>query len=564
MKKGFSLVTLLVTIFVIITLSSTVVISANSIYNSNKKIKFASEISYIKELVNNYMADNNGKLPSSSDVVVSPKSISKEDLNTQFAGESISEDTIFLNKIDMSMINPGTLQYGNGTEEKSDDIYCISKKTGRIYYARGCKIGSKTYYTLTDELKKAIKYTESNNINDGIIFCDGNLESGIKEIDIKIPDSYLDVELTSTDVSFEYSSKNQSGYNIYKTKSKENSTITVKYKVNNDSEKKELKYSVESVDNSELTFSLSDIKVMKNSETKKDEKYITIENLSKKDNQIKMKKYSNIYIDKTVAKDYFKNSGIDIKDNIISIDNSPGIVTVYVEDNSGNYHIEYVTLNNTTMGYINDGMILLLDGIRNTRSGHSTSTNVWEDLSGNNYDYTLNDIQINDNNIYFKGTNNSYALRKENLSEIFGNTLYDDRTIEIVVKDTSNSHIWICGNSSSRKAIGIYVGRLTVSISPDNVSTFSLKNSVLKVNNYSILHKKEGEICAYQNNEQLVNTNNLNCWAHSGEVSYIGNRSTNGAPLKGEIYSIRVYNRILTEKEINHNYMVDKARYGIK
>ena len=214
--------------------------------------------------------------------------------------------------------------------------------------------------------------------------------------------------------------------------------------------------------------------------------------------------------------------------------------------------------------YVQDGLVLLLDGIKNTRNGHSASTNVWEDLSGNNYDYTLNNIQINDNNIYFKGTNNSYALRKENLSEIFGNTLYDDRTIEIVVKDTSNSHIWICGNSSSRKAIGIYVGRLTVSISPDNVSTFSLKNSVLKVNNYSILHKKEGEICVYQNDEQLVQTNNLNCWDHSGEVSYIGNRSINVTPLNGEIYSIRVYNRILTEKEINHNYMVDKARYGIK
>ena len=192
-----------------------------------------------------------------------------------------------------------------------------------------------------------------------------------------------------------------------------------------------------------------------------------------------------------------------------------------------------------SMDYVQDGLVLLLDGIRNTRSGHSTSTNVWEDLSGNNYDYTLNDIKINDNNIYFKGTANSYALRKENLSEIFGNTLYDDRTIEIVVKDTSDSHIWICGNSSSRKAIGIYVGTLNVSISPDNVSTFTLKSSALKVNNYSILHKKEGEICVYQNDEQLVKTNNLNCWNHSGEVSYIGNSSTNGTPLNGEIYSIR-------------------------
>ena len=235
----------------------------------------------------------------------------------------------------------------------------------------------------------------------------------------------------------------------------------------------------------------------------------------------------------------------------------------YGKDTSNISNSKVISETASTDYYVQDGLVLLLDGIRNTRSGHSISTNVWEDLSGNNYDYTLNNIQINDNNIYFKGTNNSYALRKENLSEIFGNTLYDDRTIEIVVKDTSNSHIWMCGNSSSRKAIGIYGGRLTVSILSDNVSTFSLKNSALKVNNYSILHKKEGEICVYQNNEQLVKTNNLNCWDHSGKVSYIGNRSTNGTPLNGEIYSIRVYNRILTEKEINHNYQMDKKRFGI-
>ena len=182
MKKGFSLVTLLVTIFVIIILSSTVVISANSIYNSNKKIRFASEISYIKELVNNYMADNNGKLPSSSDVVVSTKSISKEDLNTQFAGENISEDTIFLNKIDMSMINPGTLQYGNGTDEKSDDIYCISKQTGKIYYIRGCKVGTKIYYTLNDELKKLKEMIGIANIKEKVQFKKWTLKEKLEDI----------------------------------------------------------------------------------------------------------------------------------------------------------------------------------------------------------------------------------------------------------------------------------------------------------------------------------------------------------------------------------------------
>ena len=86
MKKGFSLVTLLVTIFVIIILISTVVISANSIYNSNKKVKFASEISYIKELVNSYMVNNNGNLPSNSEVITSIRDISKDEMQSQFQG----------------------------------------------------------------------------------------------------------------------------------------------------------------------------------------------------------------------------------------------------------------------------------------------------------------------------------------------------------------------------------------------------------------------------------------------------------------------------------------------
>ena len=552
MKKGFSLVTLLVTIFVIIILTSTVVISANSIYNNNKKVKFASEISYIKELVSNYISNNNGKLPSSSEVLISIENISKDDLNKQFENENISSENIILNKIDMSMINPGTLQYGNGSDEKSDDIYCISKKTGKIYYVRGCNIGGKIYYTLTDELKKSIKYTESNNVNDGIVFYDGNLDNGIKEIDIKIPDSYLDVELTSTDVSFEYSSENQSGYNIYKTKSKENSIISVKYKVNNDSEKKELKYSVESVDNSELTFSLSDIKVMKNSETKKDEKYITIENLSKKDNQIKMKKYSNIYIDKTVAKDYFKNSGIDIKDNIISIDNSLGNVTVYVEDNSGNYHIEYITLNNnTTMDYINNGMILLLDGLQNTRKGHSASTNAWEDLSGNNYDVTMENIQINNNNMYFSGTN-SKMYSENNINAV---------SVEMVLEleETEQIEQYIAYFGSTDKILAW---------SP-NVKGFSLGNqkkrylveNLYKKNSISVQYNPD---VMYLNSKKLeLNVENTT-WMYEQKYPFMISGYSSGWRMKGKIYSIRVYNRALTQEEINHNYMVDKARFGIK
>ena len=554
MKKGFSLVTLLVTIFVIITLTSTVVISANSIYNSNKKVKFASEISYIKELVNSYMVNNNGNLPSNSEVITSIRDISMNEMQSQFQDEDISnENTIVLNKIDMSMINPGTLQYGNGTEEKSDDIYCISKKTGRIYYARGCKIGSKTYYTLTDELKKAIKYTESNNINDGIIFYDVNLESGIKEIDVKIPESYLDIEITSSDTSFEYSLEKESRYNIYKTKSKENSTITVKYKVNGDSGKKELKYNVEGVDNSGLTFSLSDVKKGINSSTQKEEKYVTIENISKEDSKIKIKKYANIYVNEEESKDYFKNNGIEVKDNIVNIDNSlAGNITVYIEDKSGNYHTEYIINNNTTMDYVNNGMILLLDGIKNTRNGHSTNTNIWEDLSGNNNDLTLENVVSNSNNMYFNG----------NDSKMYSEKALDVVSVEIVLElEEKNGYVYIASFGNRLKSMAWSV-ESDKGFSLGHMKKKYFVENLYKKNSISVQYNPD---LMYLNSERLTNNLASESWASPSPYPIaFGFYGSNSYRMKGKIYSIRIYNRALTQDEINHNYIVDKARFGIK
>ena len=555
MKKGFSLVTLLVIIFVIIILTSTVVISANSIYNSNKKVKFASEISYIKELVNSYMVNNNGNLPSNSEVITSIRDISKDEMQSQFQDEDISnENTIVLNKIDMSMINPGTLQYGNGTEEKSDDIYCISKKTGRIYYARGCKIGSKTYYTLTDELKKAIKYTESNNINDGIIFCDGNLESGIKEIDVKIPESYLDIEITSSDASFEYSLEKESRYNIYKTKSKENSTITVKYKVNGDSEKKELKYNVEGVDNSGLTFSLSDVKKGINSSTQKEEKYVTIENISKEDSKIKIKKYANIYVNEEESKDYFKNNGIEVKDNIVNIDNSlAGNITVYIEDKSGNYHTEYIRLNeNNIMDYVSNGLVLLLDGVKNTRNEHSTNTSIWEDLSGNNNDLTLENVVSNSNNMYLDGIK----------SKVYSEKALDVVSVEMVLElEEKNDFVYIASFGNNSKSMAW---------SPVSDKGFSLGHqkkkyfveNLYKKNSISVQYNPD---LMYLNSEKLTNNLAVESWGTPSTYPIaFGFYGSAAYRMKGKIYSIRIYNRALTEDEIKNNYIVDKARFGIK
>lgn len=69
-------------------------------------------------------------------------------------------------------------------------------------------------------------------------------------------------------------------------------------------------------------------------------------------------------------------------------------------------------------GYIKDGLILHLDAINNTGSGHSNTTNTWKDLSGNGNDATLIGFDTTsgwqENYIKFDGIDD-YALSNNNL-----------------------------------------------------------------------------------------------------------------------------------------------------
>ena len=48
--------------------------------------------------------------------------------------------------------------------------------------------------------------------------------------------------------------------------------------------------------------------------------------------------------------------------------------------------------------YIKDGLVLWLDGIQNSRSGHNSALTKWEDLSGNKYDFTPFDSRTSPDN----------------------------------------------------------------------------------------------------------------------------------------------------------------------
>ena len=95
MKRGISLVVMLVTIAVILIITSVTVVTGNNIFNNTKKVKYASEISYVEEIVNTYRLNNNGKYPTSTKLIyIDSTKIKAIDLNEQFKDESIAEDIV--------------------------------------------------------------------------------------------------------------------------------------------------------------------------------------------------------------------------------------------------------------------------------------------------------------------------------------------------------------------------------------------------------------------------------------------------------------------------------------
>ena len=210
-----------------------------------------------------------------------------------------------------------------------------------------------------------------------------------------------------------------------------------------------------------------------------------------------------------------------------------------------------VIFETASMDYVQDGLVLLLDGIRNTRSGHSTSTNVCEDLSGNNYDVTMKNITINENNMYFSG----------DTSIMYSSNNIDAVSVEMVLEleESPQGEQYIASFGSLYKILAW---------SP-NVKGFSLGHgkkrylveNLYKKNSISVQYSPDA---MYLNSKKLENSVVSTSWSAVPKYPFMISAYSSGYyKLKGKIYSIRVYNRALTQDEINHNYEMDKKRFGI-
>lgn len=583
------MVALAATVTIMLILTTAITIGGVNTSNNAKKIAFATELKTLQEAVDEYVNENNGSYPIGNSVVVDITSLSTEN-KQQFNKETdgYNSGKVLLYDIDYEKINVKSLKYGDESNG-ANDIYVVSNTSGVVYYAKGLKIGNNTYYTLNDELTTLLnENADKNLVNTAsvIVFQPNTTEwtkDGI-EVTVKVPKTFTVSKIESGGVNIPLTSS-ETLYNNYVVKKASNYQINVTYTPKGGSVTTAT-YEVKNFDNTAPTFTIDKDNQIKNNSTNSNQiGYVKI--LNKKDDVsgIKVVKYENdsLYtvdnitngtITKDEVKEHFQKNGKVLTTDIVPIEKNVGRITVYMEDKAGNASISTFDVSSsliekseyTTDDYIQDGLIAMYDGNNNTGLGHDDTSKVWVDLSGNGHDGTIiGDINWNDDSLSFNGTTNAVALTRMDLKDI---------TMEIVLVDegSTNNVTYVANYETGGYGLSRYLknGLTMEAYINSKVSFIYSKNAFVTNKKYSLSGSYSGnklklyELGVLQNQSDLSGSLGM---PEKNTVMMIGANPCDKNPteyyLKGKVYSVRIYNRALSDEEVKQNYTVDKVRFGL-
>lgn len=359
MKKGISFTVLAITVLIMVILLTSLTIAGSSTVSNSKKLSFATEISALQMAVDSYK-EKNDTYPIKNSIVVDISALNEYSRN-QFAsnGEELQLDRVVLNEIDYEKISITSLRYGN-QEEGENDLYAVSPKTGKVYYAKGMKVGTKLYFSLTDELSKTLSGSTSTRVNNttAVIFSPNKLDwtNDRVSVDVKIP---LSCKLHSISINGEiisnYVTKQETGYTVYTINKEGNYSILVRYTKNEgDDEIFNAVYSVNNVDNIIPKLQIDEnIVPLKTKYDSNIVGYYKILNKSDTLSGVKSIKYesNSVYAtniteeQKSKVKEHFENNGKIVLGDVIPVEKGSKQITVYLEDNAGNWSLQTIDVN---------------------------------------------------------------------------------------------------------------------------------------------------------------------------------------------------------------------------
>ena len=143
MKKGISLVVLIITVIVLTILMGVIVFNTENTITNAEKSKLQIDIVNLEALMNTYKLRKNGNIKfETTDFDTS--TLSSVELK-QFNGENIIDNKIKLYIIELEEIDAEDVNYGM-LKEGNTDRYLYSLVTGKVYYEQGLEMDNITYY----------------------------------------------------------------------------------------------------------------------------------------------------------------------------------------------------------------------------------------------------------------------------------------------------------------------------------------------------------------------------------------------------------------------------------
>ena len=257
----------------------------------------------------------------------------------------------------------------------------------------------------------------------------------------------------------------------------------------------------------------------------------------------------------------------------------------YEADNDRAGDIYDALTGNVKPEYVSDGLILRYDANNNTGNGHSTTATTWKDLSGNNRDCNLQNF---DNNANSGWTSNSLKLDGINDYGVIQNldmSGYNEITICATYKVLSVPNradcrpAILCSNSAGPGRIYLgYNGSNAYALNysePDTWfttnngdmvlnqttsvgATYMARNSAEKNRIY-----KNGTLLKEMQATMTTNWSNYTLTLGQGFGGDYASGDNAAHPYPNvEIYDILIYNRILSQAEMEQNYKAAQQNFG--
>ena len=269
----------------------------------------------------------------------------------------------------------------------------------------------------------------------------------------------------------------------------------------------------------------------------------------------------------------------------------------FVVNKDGTYKIQIVNGNVISeeqtkyLGYAKDGLQLYYDGMNNTRNGNNPNATAWEDLSGNENDGIF--YNMNTEKGYYSADEKGYVflenasyIESKNKIVISGDALY---TMEAVMKPFDETVPyqgrtplwWGSETADDSKSATMSYNYITSKFVLGFVNSAIISNDTYHILgqtvNMAFRKTSSGEIKSGDTEVGIISYNGKeipstytgktftpNLLDTKVQIGRSWQWNNENRTLYGSIQAIRIYNRALTDEEIEMNYQIDKARFHIK